>query len=389
MVGTVGPDRRGGRAATTVAGRWARSASAGSGCAQWLDDDPYPRAEVEDWPDDPEADRDAARLLELRPGRRWTGGGQLRRVLATARRDGRPRWPTDRRSWPTTRSWPATRSRPWRPFGPADQHRLLAAPVARPTRLDALAAMLAEAEEDLVDACCSTGPSPMTSGRPRRSSVACTSPAVGIHLPNPFVGPHPEDPVAKPSQKSVTEIGQELLRPAQGVRPTGDGRSAQGAGRLPGLGRGRGRSCWRAGVFFVALSALRALQTETGATFQRQLVVGARTSSWPSAWSRSSSGWPPGGSPTEPATSTRERADAADRPPTGPHRRPASPSAATTSRPSSASCRARSRSSARRPAATAMTVGHRGRSWPSWAWPSCSVAGAAGATAPSSRCGAI
>jgi hypothetical protein len=72
--------------------------------------------------------------------------------------------------------------------------------------------------------------------------------------------------VAKPTQKSVTEIGQELfdLLKAYAQQQTVDPLKALGTYLAWGAA---GAILLAAGVFFVALSALRALQTETGSTF--------------------------------------------------------------------------------------------------------------------------
>ena len=83
---------------------------------KWLEDDPYPRAEVEDWPDDPEgADGDATPGLDAVVSR-------LRRVLATYHAAGLA------------------------PLGEDDRYRLLAAP-GPVTRLAMLHELLAGAEE--------------------------------------------------------------------------------------------------------------------------------------------------------------------------------------------------------------------------------------------------
>jgi hypothetical protein len=72
--------------------------------------------------------------------------------------------------------------------------------------------------------------------------------------------------VAKPATKSVTDILQELLDllKAYAQQETVDPLKALGTYLAWGA---LGSILIAAGVFFVALSALRALQTETGSTF--------------------------------------------------------------------------------------------------------------------------
>ena len=65
------PDRRGRRSCPTGAGRSSRSGPAACGSSGWLPDDPYPLAEVEDWPDP-----------EPGPGARGRGGGASSRACA-------------------------------------------------------------------------------------------------------------------------------------------------------------------------------------------------------------------------------------------------------------------------------------------------------------------
>jgi uncharacterized protein len=128
---------------------------------RWLDDDPYPRAEVDDWPDDTDANRDEQLLLLEPPdlaARLEQVAGQLRRVLATGAEMG------DRVADSTLELADDPELASYQiaavgPFGPADQHRLLAVP-STADRLDALAAMLSEAEEDLGRRLLLDGPDP-------------------------------------------------------------------------------------------------------------------------------------------------------------------------------------------------------------------------------------
>jgi Lon protease-like protein len=85
----------------------------------WLDDDPHPRAEVEDWPDDPspgDLDETFHDVVTT-----------LRRVLALSAELGRPAPPAtiDLPSEPTLGVYHAAAAAP---LGPHDRQRLLAAP---------------------------------------------------------------------------------------------------------------------------------------------------------------------------------------------------------------------------------------------------------------------
>jgi Lon protease-like protein len=90
--------------------------------ARWLDDDPYPRAEVVDWPDPDAADYDAASTA---------GVGELtvllRRVAARRSELGEPAPPLDLElsDDAVIAGYQATAVAP---LGPADRHALLCAP---------------------------------------------------------------------------------------------------------------------------------------------------------------------------------------------------------------------------------------------------------------------
>jgi uncharacterized protein len=104
---------------------------------QWLDDDPYPRAEVEDWPDQPGPS-------EVDPG---SVSAQLRRVLALAAEMG------DRVVDSTVELADDPELASYQmaavaPLGPADQHRLLTL-ASTGDRLQALVGLLADVEADL------------------------------------------------------------------------------------------------------------------------------------------------------------------------------------------------------------------------------------------------
>jgi Lon protease-like protein len=123
-------------ASETPDGRWAlgtvgtRRVRVGA----WLDDDPYPRAEVEDWPDDPEG---AERAEEV-----WA---HLRRVLALAAEVGErvpPAAAVEPVEDPVASSYQLASLVP---VGPLDRLALLAAPTVG-TRLDLAAELLADVE---------------------------------------------------------------------------------------------------------------------------------------------------------------------------------------------------------------------------------------------------
>ncbi len=105
--------------------------------ARWLDDDPYPRAEVEDWPDEVEASDEQLSQVS----------GQLRRVLAMGAELG------DRVADATVELADDVELASFQmaavaPLGPADQQRLLATG-SSVQRLEATASLLREVEDDL------------------------------------------------------------------------------------------------------------------------------------------------------------------------------------------------------------------------------------------------
>jgi len=117
---------------------------------RWLEDDPYPRAVVQDWPDEADAGHDVQLQLLETPELAVQVDqvvGRLRRVLAIGAEMGDlvADSTVEVADDPELASYQIAAVGP---FGPADQHRLLAVP-STSGRLDALAAMLAEAEEDL------------------------------------------------------------------------------------------------------------------------------------------------------------------------------------------------------------------------------------------------
>lgn len=103
----------------------------------WLPDDPYPLAEVEDWPDAPATDADAARV----------GGvaSSLRRVLAMANELGDPAAPAAAVDLDDDALVSSYRLAAMAPVGPLDRLALLAAPSVE-TRLDRLTELLADIE---------------------------------------------------------------------------------------------------------------------------------------------------------------------------------------------------------------------------------------------------
>jgi uncharacterized protein len=106
---------------------------------RWLDDDPYPRAEVADWPDDPGTVPD-----EL-PEAIGAIEAQLRRAAGLLVELGDPAPPVDLSlaDDPVTAGYQAVALAP---FGPADRQELLAAPSVG-ARFDALRENLVEAIE--------------------------------------------------------------------------------------------------------------------------------------------------------------------------------------------------------------------------------------------------
>jgi Lon protease-like protein len=104
----------------------------------WLPDDPYPQAEVEDWPDAED---------ELADGAVDGALAQLRRVLALQTELGDPSPPvaTEVSADPVLATYHAAALAP---LGPDDQYRILATP-GPGARLALLATLLGEAEERL------------------------------------------------------------------------------------------------------------------------------------------------------------------------------------------------------------------------------------------------
>jgi Lon protease-like protein len=108
---------------------------------RWLDDDPYPRADLTDWPDEIDAS-DEVDLDDLYRQQVST----LRRVLAMSAELGRPADPTaEVADEPLAGSYHLS---VLAPVGPLDRQRLLAADGPR-DRLVRLASLLAEESADL------------------------------------------------------------------------------------------------------------------------------------------------------------------------------------------------------------------------------------------------
>ncbi len=103
----------------------------------WLPDDPYPLADVDDFPDvDPDPPGLALDVAATH--------ARVRAALAMARNSAMSTsMPTRRRS-PTTPSWPRTTSRALAPIGPADRYRLLGC-----RRPDAASGVLDEVLDDV------------------------------------------------------------------------------------------------------------------------------------------------------------------------------------------------------------------------------------------------
>ena len=138
---TVGSVARIVQAAELPEGRWAL-ATVGTRrirVTRWLEDDPYPRAEVEDWPDPATTDDDAEALGVVL--------ARLRAVLARCAElgDPAPDATVELADDPTLASYQAVAVAP---LGPSDRQRLLAEPTVG-DRLDRLGDLLAEELEVL------------------------------------------------------------------------------------------------------------------------------------------------------------------------------------------------------------------------------------------------
>lgn len=109
--------------------------------SRWLQDDPYPRAEVTDWPDATDGDGGGVEIAAKLPPVEAT----WRRVLALQSELGAPGLPADFEisGDPLTAVWQLSAMSP---LGPLDRQRLLTAENAT-LRLSLLAELLADAEE--------------------------------------------------------------------------------------------------------------------------------------------------------------------------------------------------------------------------------------------------
>ena len=112
---------------------------------RWLEDDPYPQAEVRDWPDPTGPDEPGVHLDEAEPGRAAQVTALLRRAAALSAELGEPAPPLDVELSDdlTVASYQATAVAP---LGPADKQHLLRAPSV-PTRFEALARLLSDRTE--------------------------------------------------------------------------------------------------------------------------------------------------------------------------------------------------------------------------------------------------
>lgn len=109
--------------------------------ARWRQDDPYPQAEVQDWPDVTDGDDDGEEIVAKLPPVAAT----WRRVLALQSELGAPGLPADFEvsDDPSTAVWQLSALSP---LGPLDRQRLLTAENAA-LRLSLLTELLADAEE--------------------------------------------------------------------------------------------------------------------------------------------------------------------------------------------------------------------------------------------------
>jgi uncharacterized protein len=108
---------------------------------QWLPDDPYPLADVEDWPDDDAADESLEVDMAAAIATTWS---RVRRMNALAAElgDVHAEVSAEISADPLVASYHLSSLAP---LGPADQHRLLAAPSVR-ARVDLLGQLLDDAE---------------------------------------------------------------------------------------------------------------------------------------------------------------------------------------------------------------------------------------------------
>lgn len=109
--------------------------------SRWLEDDPYPRAEVQNWPDADLGDNDSEEIA----GALAPVMATCRRVLALQSELGGPGAPAtfEVSDDPTTAVWQLAALSP---MGPLDRHRILTAD-STTHRLGLLAEILADAEE--------------------------------------------------------------------------------------------------------------------------------------------------------------------------------------------------------------------------------------------------
>ena len=109
--------------------------------SRWLQDDPFPRAEVQDWPDGTDGDEDGEGIAAKLPPVAAT----WRRVLALQSELGAPGLPADFEisEDPLTAVWQLSALSP---MGPLDRQQLLTAENAT-LRLSLLAELLVDAEE--------------------------------------------------------------------------------------------------------------------------------------------------------------------------------------------------------------------------------------------------
>jgi Lon protease-like protein len=108
---------------------------------QWLDDDPYPRADVADWPDEDADDESAMAAAAQKVGVVWSRGRRLN-ALAAELGDVHADVAAEISPDPLVASYHLSAIAP---LGPADQQRLLCAPSVI-ARLDLLDEVLDDAE---------------------------------------------------------------------------------------------------------------------------------------------------------------------------------------------------------------------------------------------------
>jgi Lon protease-like protein len=112
---------------------------------EWLDDDPYPRSDVEEWPEADPIDPDALRPQFERMVTRVDEARELARAVALANKPGTPVRATPPVQLSDDLVQAAYQLAGRAPIGPVDRYRVLAAPTLE-TRVELLGAAVDDAE---------------------------------------------------------------------------------------------------------------------------------------------------------------------------------------------------------------------------------------------------